>query len=169
MSEQYTGSLTALRAFRAHHPAAAIYDQTYNGRTVWMTAKQVAIWSTIRAYWRQGKLLTLEGIANRVGCSRSHVSRFLHRLDLWRFINLTVFRGRGGGVVVVAIKSRPLLNLQIIRRNTKVAGSKLYQLRRTADEFFADLIETQRPSRVVIRSQLSLTDWIEIWGGMPLL
>src|SRR4029077_15254412 len=43
---------------------------------------------------------TLERIAAVVGCSRATVSRFLRRLDLWRFIDLVTLRGRGGGTFI---------------------------------------------------------------------
>jgi hypothetical protein len=162
------GAHSAFRAYRAHHPAAAIYDQTYNGRTVWMTAKQVAIWSTVRAYWRQGKLLSLESIATRVGCSKSHVSRFLHRLHLWRFIKLIVLRGPGGGVYVLTQK-RGFKSVKIQRQQNRMHATHLLKMRAFMDAFSAEWTKLQRASKVVIRSQLLLTDWLDIWGGRPLI
>ena len=94
------GDVASLRAYQAHHPDAAIYTVTYRGRTVWMTSKQRAIWSEAQKYWHRGKRDTLERIATIVGCSRATVSRFLRRLDLWRFIDLATIRGRNGGTYI---------------------------------------------------------------------
>jgi hypothetical protein len=66
-----------------------------------MTLKQFAIWREIQQYRQRGKLLTLGRIAETVGCSRATVSRFLRRLDLWRFIDCFSLRGRGGGVIIM--------------------------------------------------------------------
>jgi hypothetical protein len=96
----YGGPEASLRAYQHHHPDAAIYTVTYRGRTVWMTSKQRAIWSEVQHYWRRGKRDTLQRIASAVGCSRATVSRFLRRLDLWRFIDLATLRGRGGGTYI---------------------------------------------------------------------
>jgi len=95
------GPIGALRAYQAYHPDAAIYTVTYRGRTVWMTSKQRAIWSEAQKYWQRGKRDTLERIASVVRCSRATVSRFLRRLDLWRFIDLVTLRGRNGGTYIL--------------------------------------------------------------------
>jgi len=94
------GPMGALRIYQAFHPDAAIYPVTYRGRSVWMTSKQRAIWSEVQKYWKREKRDTLERIATVVGCSRATVSRFLRRLDLWRFIDLVTLRGRGGGTYI---------------------------------------------------------------------
>jgi len=94
------GNVSALRAYQAFHPDAAIYTVTYRGRTVWMTSKQQAIWHAVQKYWRRGTRDTLARIAAEAHCSRATVSRFLRRLDLWRFIDLATMRGRGGGTYV---------------------------------------------------------------------
>lgn len=98
------GNVSALHAYQAYHPNAAIYLVTYRGRTVWMTSKQQAIWREVQVYWRRGKRDTLARIARVVGCSRATVSRFLRRLDLWRFIDLASLRGRNGGTYVFTRK-----------------------------------------------------------------
>jgi hypothetical protein len=95
------GDIAALRAYQAYHPNAAIYSVTYRGRTVWMTSKQRAIWSELQAYWKRGKRDTLARIAKVAHCSRASVSRFLRRLDLWRFIDLITIRGRNGGTWIM--------------------------------------------------------------------
>jgi hypothetical protein len=94
------GAASALRAYQAYHPNAAIYMVTYRGRTVWMTSKQRAIWHEVQKYWRRGTRDTLERIAKACGCSKATVSRFLRRLDLWRFLNLATIRGHGGGTYI---------------------------------------------------------------------
>jgi hypothetical protein len=94
------GDIGALRVYQAYHPGAAIYTVTYRGRTVWMTSKQRAIWSEVQHYWRRDKRDVLQRIANVVGCSKATVSRFLRRLDLWRFIDLVTVRGRTGGTYI---------------------------------------------------------------------
>ena len=100
-SWQGGGDVSALRAYQAYHPNAAIYTVTYRGRTVWMTSKQRAIWHEAQKYWKRGQKGTLASIAEIVGCSRATVSRFLRRLDLWRFIDLVTMRGRNGGTVIL--------------------------------------------------------------------
>ena len=95
------GNVSALRAYQAYHPNAAIYTVEYRGRTVWMTSRQQAIWREIQHYWRRGKRDTLARIAAASHCSRATVSRFLRRLDLWRFIDLVTMRGRNGGTWVL--------------------------------------------------------------------
>ena len=95
------GDFAALRAYRAHHPAARIYDVTFNGRTVWMTLKQFAIWREALVYHKRGQRTTLAAIAETVGCSKSTVSRFLTRLDLWRFIDYVALIGRRGGTWIM--------------------------------------------------------------------
>ena len=95
------GPIGALRAYQAFHPDAAIYTVTYRGRTVWMTSKQQAIWHEVQKYWRRGQRDTLARIASVTGASKATVSRFLRRLDLWRFIDLATVRGNGGGTYVL--------------------------------------------------------------------
>ena len=94
------GPISALRAYRAYHPAARIYDVTHRGRTVWMTLKQFAIWRECQKYYKRGKRTTLAEIAKTVGCSRATVSRFLVRLDLWRFIDYVAIVGRAGFIQI---------------------------------------------------------------------
>ena len=98
------GPESALRVYQAFHPDAAIYTVTYRGRTVWMTSKQQHIWHEVNKYWKRGKRDTLARIATVVGCSRATVSRFLRRLDLWRFIDLATLRGRNGGTYIFTRK-----------------------------------------------------------------
>lgn len=98
------GPISTLRAYQHWHPYAAIYTVTYRGRTVWMTSKQHAIWYEVKKYWHRGKRDTLARIAKIVGCSRATVSRFLRRLDLWRFIDLATLRGKYGGTYVYTRK-----------------------------------------------------------------
>ena len=98
------GPITTLRAYQHWHPNAAIYTVTYRGRTVWMTSKQQHIWHEVNKYWKRGKRDTLARIASVVGCSRATVSRFLRRLDLWRFIDLATLRGRNGGTYIFTRK-----------------------------------------------------------------
>jgi hypothetical protein len=99
--QTWGGPIATLRAYQHWHPDAAIYMVEYRGRTVWMTSKQRAIWSEAKKYWKRGKRDTLQRIATVVGCSKATVSRFLRRLDLWRFIDLATLRGRGGGTYIL--------------------------------------------------------------------
>jgi hypothetical protein len=117
------GPQGALRAYQAFHPDAAIYTVTYRGRTVWMTSKQQAIWHEVQKYWHRGKRDTLARIAGLVGCSRATVSRFLRRLDLWRFIDLATLRGRNGGTFIFTRQTPPLQ--EIPRRWTMSARKRV--------------------------------------------
>lgn len=101
------GDIGALRAYRAFHPNAAIYAVTFRGRTVWMTGKQHAIWHEVQKYWKRAKRDVMQRIADVVGCSRATVSRFLRRLDLWRFIDLATIRGRNGGTYIFNARPAP--------------------------------------------------------------
>ena len=94
------GDMTSLRLYRAHHPHARIYPVTFRGRNVWMTLKQFAIWRECLVYKRRGKRLTLQKLSEITGASRSTISRFLRRLDFWRFIDLATIVGRNGGTFV---------------------------------------------------------------------
>lgn len=94
------GDVSALRAYQAYHPGARIYNVTHRGRLFWMTSKQFAILRTAQKYDKRGKRTTLDEIAAETGASRATVSRFLRRLDFWRFINLASLVGRGGGTYI---------------------------------------------------------------------
>lgn len=94
------GDLSSLRLYRAHHPGARIYSVTYRGRSVWMTLKQFAIWREVLKYQDRGRRTTLKIISETTGASRATVSRFLKRLDFWRFIDCATIVGRGGGTYV---------------------------------------------------------------------
>ena len=105
-----TGS-AALRCYFSYHPDAHINLITYNGRTVWMTQKQYGIWRTVLDYKMRGKWTTLEMIAAKAsrygrGVSVATVSRFLRRLDLWRFIDLVTLSGRRGGTVILTRRAK---------------------------------------------------------------
>lgn len=89
-----------LRAYRAHHPGTRVHMVTYRGRTVWMTDRQYAIWNAAM-WWTKhhgrNSRTTLAVIARRANCSKASASRFLRRLDLWRFLDYAVLVGRKGG------------------------------------------------------------------------
>ena len=73
-----------------------------------MTSKQRGIWHEVQKYWRRGTRDTLERIAKACGCSKATVSRFLRRLDLWRFLDLATIRGKGGGTYIFT-RSNPYM------------------------------------------------------------
>jgi len=141
------GPVGTLRAYQAFHPNAAIYIVTYRGRTVWMTSKQQHIWHEVQKYWRRGKRDTLARIATIVGCSRATVSRFLRRLDLWRFIDLASIRGKGGGTYIFTRKNpymEPFKRWTMsMRARVRVALAK--QVKRWALEELGLPQEWQRP------------------------
>lgn len=113
------GSISALRAYRAYHPAARCHIVEYRGRRVWMTDKQFNIWHIFQSYHRRNRWFTLKTIADYAGCSKATVSRFLHRLDLWRFIDIAISRGRNGGVWVQA-RRHPFFDAEMWRAGAKV-------------------------------------------------
>ena len=134
------GAQGALRAYQAFHPDAAIYTVTYRGRTVWMTSKQQAIWHEVQKYWHRGKRDTLGRIAEQVHCSRATVSRFLRRLDLWRFIDLATLRGRNGGTYIFT-RRNPYQ--ETARRWTQSARERIRHLRASYIRFgYLEQLET---------------------------
>jgi hypothetical protein len=145
------GPHAALRAYQAFHPDAAIYTVTYRGRTVWMTSKQQAIWHEVQKYWHRGKRDTLARIAGIVGCSRATVSRFLRRLDLWRFIDLATLRGRNGGTFVFSHAVPPVMENP--RRWTMAARQRIRDyfagyIRQKAREMMEPLLAGYRAGRL---------------------
>lgn len=105
LSKSYPIEITSLRAYRHWHPAARVHLVTHRGRDVWMTDKQYDIWSFIQAsHWRH-KRITLKTVAAAGGCSRATASRFLRKLDLWRFVDIATFTGRLGGVFIYTRKA----------------------------------------------------------------
>jgi Bacterial regulatory proteins, crp family len=142
------GPITALRAYQHWHPNAAIYDVTYRGRTVWMTSKQRAIWHEVNKYWLRGKRDTLERIARLCGCSRATVSRFLCRLDQWRFIDLITFRGHGGGVYVFTrhANERPRMWTKAERFAARVKLAVMYR-RHQAQQALEPMLARYRDKR----------------------
>jgi hypothetical protein len=108
-----------LRAFRHFHPAARIHMVEYRGRTVWMTDKQYNIWWHLQNYRRRGKRTTLEAVAIAGHCSRATASRFLRRLDLWRFIDLATIVGRRGGTWIMTRRA-PTQDRELWRAGARV-------------------------------------------------
>jgi hypothetical protein len=150
------GPAGTLRAYQAFHPNAAIYIVEYRGRTVWMTSKQHAIWHEVQKYWRRGQRDTLARIATIVGCSKASVSRFLRRLDLWRFIDLATIRGRKGGTWIFTryvaepperwtMSKRNRLRAMLAQRVKRIA---YLELRDAMEQARARLHLNQRPVKI---------------------
>jgi AraC-like DNA-binding protein len=93
-------SLATLRAYREHHPSLRVFVVERNGRTVWLTFKQLQILHYIDRSEHRNRKLRLADIAKACGCSVSSVSRTLVRFDLWRFIDYVTLVGRRGGAWV---------------------------------------------------------------------
>ena len=140
----YGGPLVALRAYQHWHPDAAIYTVTYRGRTVWMTSKQQAIWHEVQKYWKRGKRDTLARIATQVGCSRATVSRFLRRLDLWRFIDLATIRGRNGGTYIFTRRYNEIPRRWTTSARKRVRDLLAQHIRRSAYEWLQPLLDEYR-------------------------
>jgi hypothetical protein len=138
----------ALRCYVSYHPNAHINLITYNGRTVWMTQKQYGIWRVVLNYKMRGKWTTLDMIAARASrfgpkVSVATVSRFLRRLDLWRFIDLVTLSGRRGGTVILTRRAKTadreawLAGARITYASRKKARDiMLRRVRRLWDDFF---------------------------------
>jgi len=137
------GNVSALRAYQAYHPDAAIYLVTYRGRTVWMTSKQRNIWSQVQTYWRRGTRDTLQRIATAARCSKATVSRFLRRLDLWRFIDLATMRGRNGGTWVLTRKWEPFQRWTMSAR-ARVRAILATRIQRQARERLQEALDAKR-------------------------
>jgi hypothetical protein len=157
------GPLGSLRAYQAFHPDAAIYTVTYRGRTVWMTSKQRAIWHEVQKYWKRGKKQVLQDIADATGASKPTVSRFLRRLDLWRFIDLVTIRGHGGGTYIFTRKNEPAQRWTMSKR-ARIRALLANRVRREAIRELKPLLDMMRerlhlnavrPSKVVVRVKLS--------------
>jgi hypothetical protein len=154
------GPTGTLRAYQAFHPNAAIYMVTYRGRTVWMTSKQHAIWHEVQKYWRRGQRDTLARIATIVGCSKASVSRFLRRLDLWRFIDLATIRGRGAlAGTYIFTRGNPYMEepqrwtesrRQRLRKllALRVKREAMWELREAMEQARARLHLNQRPVKI---------------------
>ena len=142
------GDVSALRAYQAYHPNAAIYTVTYRGRTVWMTSKQRAIWSELQCYWKRGKRDTLARIAKAAHCSRASVSRFLRRLDLWRFIDLVTIRGRNGGTFILTRRTNEPYQKWTLSARAKVRATyaRIFK-RRMLERLQPDLDRYKLPAR----------------------
>jgi transcriptional regulator with XRE-family HTH domain len=136
-----------------------------------MTSKQRAIWHEVQKYWRRSKRDTLARIAAVVGCSKATVSRFLRRLDLWRFINLATIRGHGGGTYIFTRKNpydekpqrwtesrrarlRALLAARVKREQLRELYANI-DVQYTLQTLHERLGPKPKPSRVVVRVQLS--------------
>jgi hypothetical protein len=92
--------MATLRAYRSHHPSLRVFLVERNGRTVWLTWKQLQILNYVDSTHHRNKWLTLSQIAEAVRCSISTVSRTLVRFDLWRFVDYLSVVGRYGGIWV---------------------------------------------------------------------
>jgi hypothetical protein len=102
------GDAALTRAYRPRHPNIRFLPLRFPGRGVELgTEKQYYLWRYIsdavdrlppRKSWR----VTLQQLADRVGLSRSQISRFLKKLDWWRAIDVCAIPGRGGCVYIWA-------------------------------------------------------------------
>lgn len=129
------GPRSALRAYRAYHPMTRVHIVEYRGRTVWMTDKQFNLWCYIRAMQNRNQKLTLVQIAKRIRYSRASISKFLHRLDFWRFVDLVTLRGRGGGIFILRAK-RPRLGYGETRAERTLRHSRLAKQYRIVEKFW---------------------------------
>jgi hypothetical protein len=93
--------IASLRAYRAHHPSLRVYVVERNGRTVWLTFRQLSILQYIEQSRNRNRRLTLTAIAKACHCSPATVSRTLVRFDLWRFVDYIALVGRRGGAWVM--------------------------------------------------------------------
>lgn len=174
----YGGPEASLRAYRHWHPDARIHLVTHRGRSVWMSDRQYDIWGYVKDYHRRNRRLTLAMIAAYARCSRATVSRFLRRLDLWRFIDLATLVGRFGGTW---IKSRKTTTAD--REPWKAGASITFASRKRARDRMAARIrefehafrlrQIWRPEmrgypeypRPVVRVQHLTGKQFEIWEG----
>jgi len=158
-----TGTV-ALRCYISHHPNARINYITYNGRSVWMTQKQYGIWRTVLDYKMRGKWTTLSTIAAKAQkyvygqtISVATVSRFLRRLDLWRFIDLVTLSGRRGGTVILTRRAKTR------DREAWLAGAKITYLARKRAR---DLL--YRKIRNLWNDRFPPRDPVSYYGGVQL-
>ena len=102
------GIAALTRAYQPRHPNIRFLPLRFPGRGIQLgTAKQYRLWQVIsrevdslpeRKSWR----VTLQQLADRVGLSRSQISRFLRKLDWWRAIDVCAIPGRHGCVYIWA-------------------------------------------------------------------
>lgn len=155
------GDMASLRLYRAHHPHARIYPVTFRGRSVWMTLKQFAIWRECLVYKHRGLRLTLKRLSEITGASRSTVSRFLRRLDFWRFIDLATIVGRGGGTYIFT-NANPFRDAECWD-----AGARITQAGRKRARFLL----AQRVRRMALERVKPMLDAVRIvrmpWWRMP--
>lgn len=174
MSQSPTPDVLHLRAYRHFHPAARVHIVQFSGRIVWMTDKQYDIWCYVKAAHRRNRRITLAEVADRVRCSRATVSRFLHRLDLWRFVDYVALRGRKfGGSWVATVRNRLKLGdayasgARVTRATrNKARDIMAMRLRRNIEsEWRASKVPHTAPSTPVVRMQHYRGNQQRIWGG----
>ena len=116
----HVSQMVGVRRYRRYHADARINFVTYRGRTVWMTQKQFSIWRVIQDYRLRNRRVTMKVIADKSGVSVASVSRFLRRLDLWRFLDLATWTGRKGGTWIRSRRA-PITTME---RDAWLAGAR---------------------------------------------
>jgi hypothetical protein len=143
-----------LRAYRHFHPATRVHIVEANGRTVWLTDKQYDIWCYVRASHHRATKLHLADIAAVARCSRATVSRFLTRLDLWRFVDVISRVGRKGYVWIRTRKAPSttmeqdanLAGARHTLKSRRIARDRMWlEFRRHIEDVMSKKIASNRP------------------------
>ena len=159
------GEYSALRAYQAYHPNAAIYTVSFYGRTFWLTAIQHNLWMQVMNYHKRGTRTTLEAMAGRAMCSRATVSRFLKRLDLWRVIDCATIRGRTGGTYILTRLNK------FKEADANLSGARhTYATRKVARQRIAEAIKRLQikqlePLLTAIHATFNPMPWYAKMGG----
>jgi hypothetical protein len=105
--QTYGGSkeIAGLRAFRAYHPAARVTFLNVDGRSYWLTSKQMRVKAIVDRLAASGQpMSSLGSIAKEAGVTAGYASKVIVRLRQWAMIGAVSVRGRFGGIYVWRIK-----------------------------------------------------------------
>jgi hypothetical protein len=92
--------VASLRCFMAYHKDARTQVMDIQGRSRWLTHKQVALHGLLARLAVTGEHTTIRAVALEAHVAPSTVSRFMLKLQAWGEYAIDVTRGKYGGITV---------------------------------------------------------------------